>query len=282
MFYGIGKGTSYAGRPKLRPSLSLGQSSQKMNCKVLMATTTLPWASIPGSSRFPKLQNDSCPRTFRVLCSSSSPELPLTGKLENNSLMTGGAYDFENATTSLTQKLMSSPKKVTLIRHGLSSWNEESRIQGSSNLSILTEIGVMQAERCRKALADMDFDQCFSSPISRAKSTAEVIWQGREEPLVFLNSLEEAHLFYLEGMKNVDARQRYPQEYTTWREDPSNFSVNGVYPVLKLWETASEAWKEILFTPGENFLVVTHKSMLRALICTALGLEPERYVLYLP
>lgn len=85
-----------------------------------------------------------------------------------------------------------------------------------------------QAERCREALANIYFDQCFSSPICRAKvwlihindslqiydvlsiissgcslqSTAEVIWQGREGPLVFLDSLEEAHLFFLEGMKN--------------------------------------------------------------------------------
>lgn len=34
------------------------------------------------------------------------------------------------------------------------------------------------------------------------QSTAEVMWQGREQPLVFLDSLKEAHLFYLEGMKN--------------------------------------------------------------------------------
>lgn len=58
------------------------------------------------------------------------------------------------------------------------------------------------------------------------------------------------HLQYLEA---VDARQIYPKEYTTWREDPSNFSVNGIYPIRKLWETASEAWKEILFTPVRSF-----------------------------
>lgn len=34
------------------------------------------------------------------------------------------------------------------------------------------------------------------------QTTAEVLWQGREEPLVFLDSLKEAHLFFLEGMKN--------------------------------------------------------------------------------
>ncbi|XVE51333.1 hypothetical protein DITRI_Ditri02bG0031600 [Diplodiscus trichospermus] len=214
----------------------------------------------------------------RIRCSSSSAESHVTAdKLENDYALTGTAYDFERATISLTGKSISSAKKVTLVRHGLSSWNEEGRVQGSSNLSVLTETGVMQAERCRKALANMYFDQCFSSPISRAKTTAEVLWQGREEPLVFLDSLKEAHLFFLEGMKNVDAKVIYPKEYATWREDPANFYVNGVYPVRKLWATAREAWMEILFTAGENFLVVTHKSMLRALICTALGLAPERF-----
>lgn len=112
--------------------------------------------------------------------------------------------------------------------------------QGSSNLSVLTETGIRQAERCKRALANIHFDRCFSSPISRAKvgkkkyylllllkvgkrilnllllnaffkvsilnclmqSTAEIVWQGREEPLVFIDSLKEAHLFHLEGMKN--------------------------------------------------------------------------------
>ncbi|PKI79503.1 hypothetical protein CRG98_000134 [Punica granatum] len=193
-----------------------------------------------------------------VHCSASSPRMSLATETEGaEPPLTGGSYDFLSATTSLTEKMLECPKKVTLVRHGLSSWNEESRVQGSSNLSVLTETGVMQAERC--------------------KSTAEVIWKGREEPLVFLDSLKEAHLFFLEGMKNAEARAIYPREYTTWREDPSNFSVNGVYPVQKLWGTAREAWREILISPGKDFLVVTHKSMLRALVCTSLGLGPERF-----
>lgn len=43
--------------------------------------------------------------------------------------MTGGAYDFKRATSPLTYEILSAPKKVTLLRHGLSSWNDESRIQ---------------------------------------------------------------------------------------------------------------------------------------------------------
>ncbi|KAF9672342.1 hypothetical protein SADUNF_Sadunf11G0031400 [Salix dunnii] len=208
-------------------------------------------APLSSSSSFTSISKRPAKHSTRleVQGSNSSPGTPLTAeKIVNDSSITGGAYDFDRATTSLTQKLLSSSKKVTIVRHGLSSWNEESRVQGSSNLSVLTETGVRQAERCRKALENMYFDQCFSSPISRAKN-----------------------------LEAVDAREKYPKEYTTWREDPANFSVNGIYPVQKLWGAAREAWKEILLSPGENFLVITHKSILRALICTALGLSPERF-----
>ncbi|GAB4826956.1 hypothetical protein Ancab_033836 [Ancistrocladus abbreviatus] len=245
----------------------------------LFATTQLSWKSLSIFKSIPnnKLKNCTHPNC-RIQCSSPSPEISaITENFENGAALTGGAFGFNRATTSLAPDLLLSQKKVTLLRHGLSSWNEESRVQGSSDLSILTETGVRQAEKCQKALANMHFDQCFASPISRAKSTAEIVWHGREEPLVFLDSLKEPHLFFLEGMKNVDARQRYPKEYTTWREDPANFSVNGVYPIRKLWGTAAESWREILSTPGQNFLVVTHKSILRALICTALGLGAERF-----
>ncbi|CAL1397977.1 unnamed protein product [Linum trigynum] len=240
----------------------------------------------PLSSSFPSIsrpraatRNRSSARV-QVTCSSSTPEnTPLViEKPQRNDAppVTGGAYDFERATSSLAGKLLSSPKKVTIVRHGLSTWNLESRVQGSSNLSVLTETGIIQAEMCRAALSGMHFDQCFASPITRAKSFAEVIWEGREEPIIFLDSLKEAHLFHLEGLRNVDAKANYP-EYTMWREEPVNFNVNGVYPIRNLWLTAREAWKEILLSPGENFLVVTHKSILRALICTALGLGPERF-----
>ncbi|XP_078175010.1 putative 2-carboxy-D-arabinitol-1-phosphatase isoform X2 [Carex rostrata] len=203
-------------------------------------TSTTPLPLLP-SSCLTHGKDESRITKVRSNVNSASTET----KSDNEASMTGAAYDFKGATISLTGEILNSPKKVTIVRHGLSSWNEESRVQGSSNLSVLTETGLKQAERCRDALINMNFDVCFSSPISRAKA--------------------------------ADAKKQYPELYTTWREDPSNFHVNGIYPIRELWGTAREAWKEILVTPGESFLVVTHKSILRALICTALGLGPERF-----
>ncbi|TXG47388.1 hypothetical protein EZV62_026682 [Acer yangbiense] len=223
----------------------------------VLSLTTIPLTLCPklpskfDSKRSFRYQPTSCSTIRVVKCSNSSPESPATAeKLHDDASVTGGAIDFQRATTSLTQKLLSAPKKVTLVRHGLSSWNNEGRVQGSSNLSILTEIGIRQAERCREALKNIHFDQCFSSPISRAKN-----------------------------LEAADARQIYPKEYTTWRENPADFYVNGVYPIsvtlvfqINLFDVFF-----ILIHQGENILVVPHKSILKALICTALGLPPERF-----
>ncbi|XP_048497089.1 probable 2-carboxy-D-arabinitol-1-phosphatase isoform X2 [Beta vulgaris subsp. vulgaris] len=105
--------------------------------------------------------------------------------------LTGGALDFRKATTSLSPHRLSSPKKITIVRHGLSSWNAESRVQVwevQTYICVLTDAGAKQAERCGEALANIHFDKCFSSPISRAKSTDEILWQGKKEALIFLDA----------------------------------------------------------------------------------------------
>uniref|UniRef100_A0A3Q7F401 Uncharacterized protein n=1 Tax=Solanum lycopersicum TaxID=4081 RepID=A0A3Q7F401_SOLLC len=142
-----------------------------MTSRVIFTIPYFSFPSISNKSPYPKLIPDtSAPICYAICCSTSTPGLPVTTEiLRNDTPLTGGAFDFENATTSLTKRVLASPKKVTIVRHGLSSWNEESRVQGSSNLSILSEKGTMQAERCKMALSDIHFDQCFSSPISRAK-----------------------------------------------------------------------------------------------------------------
>lgn len=53
-------------------------------------------------------------------------------------------------------------KRVVLVRHGQSTWNEDGRIQGSSNFSVLTKKGEAQAETSRQMLIDDSFDICFS------------------------------------------------------------------------------------------------------------------------
>jgi serine/threonine-protein phosphatase PGAM5 len=57
-------------------------------------------------------------------------DVPVQSLPENElPAVTGAAYSFTGATTSLTSKILTPSKKITLVRHGLSSWNAESRVQ---------------------------------------------------------------------------------------------------------------------------------------------------------
>ncbi|KAK2643555.1 hypothetical protein Ddye_025318 [Dipteronia dyeriana] len=86
-------------------------------------------------------------------------------------------------------------KRVVLVRHGQSTWNEEGRIQGSSNFSVLTKKGESQAETSRQMLIDDTFDICFSSPLTRSKRTAEIIWGPRKDDILTDYDLREIDLY---------------------------------------------------------------------------------------
>lgn len=42
---------------------------------------------------------------------------------------------------------------------------------------------------------------CFTSPIRRARRFAELTWSGRDGPLIPMHTLKEAHLGWLQGMR---------------------------------------------------------------------------------
>ncbi|KNA07737.1 hypothetical protein SOVF_169180 isoform A [Spinacia oleracea] len=100
---------------------------------VILTTTHLNFPSITDFTYISKLHNPNfarATRRFLIQCSSSTPDLSITNEnFGDVHSLTGGALDFQKATTSLSPHLLPSPKKITLLRHGLSSWNAESRVQ---------------------------------------------------------------------------------------------------------------------------------------------------------
>jgi serine/threonine-protein phosphatase PGAM5 len=47
-------------------------------------------------------------------------------------LLTGGTVDFSGATNPLIKKALQTEKTIVMVRHGLSTWNYEGRVQVSS------------------------------------------------------------------------------------------------------------------------------------------------------
>uniref|UniRef100_A0A803N028 2-carboxy-D-arabinitol-1-phosphatase n=1 Tax=Chenopodium quinoa TaxID=63459 RepID=A0A803N028_CHEQI len=168
-------------------------------------------------------------------------------------------------------------KRVVLVRHGQSTWNAEGRIQGSSNFSVLTTKGEAQAETSRQMLLDDSFDVCFTSPLTRSKRTAEIIWGNRKEPMVPDVDLREIDLYSFQGLLKHEGEEKFGTAFRQWKLDAPNFVIDGHYPVRELWTRARSCWDRILAHESKSVLIVAHNAVNQALVATAIGLGTEYF-----
>lgn len=73
--------------------------------------------------------------------------------------------------------------KLYLIRHGETDWNKEGKLQGRTDIP-LNEDGRAVAELTRDAMKNIEFQVAFTSPLIRARETAEIILKDRDIPIV--------------------------------------------------------------------------------------------------
>lgn len=178
--------------------------------------------------------------------------------------------------------------RVIIVRHGQSSYNSLKMIQGRCDESVLTEKGYEDARKVGAALSSLKFDVVYSSPLQRAKQTAEVILSylpGSPE-LLAPSNLMEIDLPLWEKLPKSEAKEKFSEDYLCWKERPHEFCMvipttegsREHFPVLALYEQAQQFWKEILPRhQGGTILIVAHNGINRCLITSALGIPPARY-----
>ena len=80
--------------------------------------------------------------------------------------------------------------RILFVRHGETDWNRDRRIMGSQEIGI-NETGRRQALALKNELAQVPLDQVYSSPILRARDTAEIITEERDLQPLFDKRLVE-------------------------------------------------------------------------------------------
>lgn len=178
--------------------------------------------------------------------------------------------------------------RVIIVRHGQSSYNSLKMIQGRCDESVLTEKGCEDAHKVGTALSSLNFDAVYSSPLQRAKNTAEVILSylpGSPE-LVTPSNLMEIDLPLWEKLHKSEVKEKFAEDYRCWKERPHELcmvipTTEGTrehFPVLALYEQAQQFWQEILPRhQGGTILIVAHNGINRCLLTSALGIPPAHY-----
>lgn len=107
---------------------------------------------------------------------------------------------------------------LILVRHGETVLNAAGIAQGWND-SALSDTGQRQARALAERLKSQGVTAIFSSPLGRARTTAEVLSAAIGLPVTTLPELREMCYGEWEGMRFLDVRERYPDDYVKWIDD---------------------------------------------------------------
>ncbi|KAA0240211.1 MAG: 2,3-bisphosphoglycerate-dependent phosphoglycerate mutase [Armatimonadetes bacterium] len=171
---------------------------------------------------------------------------------------------------------------LCLIRHGQSLWNLENRFTGWVDVP-LTAQGEEEARQAAIRIADIGFQVAYTSALTRAQRTLEVILEanGWSLPVIRDQALNERHYGDLQGLNKDDLRRQYgPEQVQIWRRSYDVAPPNG--EALK--DTAARTLpffeRCILgdIRQGKNVLVVAHGNSNRSIVMKLDSLSGEEVV----
>ena len=162
--------------------------------------------------------------------------------------------------------------KLILVRHGETWYNLEGRAIGQ-NPEGLNSRGRLQALRTAEALAPLAPFALYSSPLPRARETANIICQRLGVGLCLRDNLQEANIGLLDGLTSQEMRQQYPAFMRTWSQAASTAVMPGGESILQVQERAWKTMEEIVaLHPEGNVAVVSHNFTIQGLLCRFLGI----------
>jgi 2,3-bisphosphoglycerate-dependent phosphoglycerate mutase len=188
--------------------------------------------------------------------------------------------------------------RLTLLRHGESTWNREKRFTGWTDVP-LTSRGMAQAVAAGRWLAEegFAFDVCFTSYLSRAIDTLRIVLDTMglaHVPVLKSWCLNERHYGALQGLGRWEAIRKYgPKRMLAWQRDftapppalpaddsrspagdPRYAGLNGAE--LPRAESLKDTLDRMLpywygtivpeIQQGKRVLIVAHRNSLRALV----------------
>jgi len=105
---------------------------------------------------------------------------------------------------------------LILWRHGQTDYNLQGRIQGRVDIP-LNDTGREQARRAADCIAALGPTRIVSSPLARARATAEVLASLTGLSVEIDQGLAEKSFGDWEGLKAADIKKQWPDHYATWR-----------------------------------------------------------------
>jgi broad specificity phosphatase PhoE len=164
------------------------------------------------------------------------------------------------------------PKTIIgLLRHGITLWNEDKRVQGSMD-SPLSSKGREITTAWAEQLADEKWDRIVASDLGRVKETVAILNSSLKLPLNFDPRLREMHWGKWEGLRvedvyNQEAAMVDQMVQAGWEFRPPE----GESRKEALKRAKSAILDAVSKWPGQKILVVCHLGIIKCMICDSVG-----------
>lgn len=153
--------------------------------------------------------------------------------------------------------------RLYLVRHGETVANAQGRVQGQREFG-LSPLGCRQALATARALQRAAPDALFSSPLTRARETAEILSRQLGLSIRYEDRLKELRAGVFEGLLWSECEERYPEATASWRSGDPDFAIPEGESRRQLADRGRQALEGVRRHPCERAVVVAHGGILTA------------------
>jgi len=161
--------------------------------------------------------------------------------------------------------------RLFLIRHGRTAWNAQGRFQGCRDIP-LDETGRAQARAMALHASRIPFSAVWSSPLARARETAEALARKTGLEVCEHGGLSEICHGKWEGLKAEVVARRWPRLFRLWHERPEEVVMPAGESLEDVQARTMKAMEDVTSRERDPVAVVTHDAVIKVLLCAWLGL----------
>jgi broad specificity phosphatase PhoE len=166
------------------------------------------------------------------------------------------------------------PTRLLLLRHGQTALSVDRRYSGRSDPE-LTELGLAQAAGVAAGIKSVEgvdrVGAALTSPLRRARQTAEPVTVALGVPLATHDGLLETDFGDWDGLTFAEARDRDPELHRSWLGDET-VPPPGGESFADVGQRIGRLRDELVAAyPGQTLLLVSHVTPIKMLLRMALG-----------
>lgn len=165
---------------------------------------------------------------------------------------------------------MESIMEIYIVRHGETVWNKKRLLQGSTDIE-LSEKGIELAKVTSEKLANVHFDKIYSSPLSRAYETANIMRGNRNIEIIKDNRLRELSFGANEGKNSLEMQKDENNPFHYFFSQPELYTpAEGGETLEHICKRAKEFLQQVIepqVDKLERIMIVAHGAMNKALLC---------------